>query len=432
MTETLVFSMRAMGAVVDIVAREGISTRFLAALEDSWADCIPSPAASTDSAESSADVRIYVVPQDASIQEEPEDGAVLRVGPESEWPFAAQDFTSLVTIELIKKFIVKLHLFHAAALMRPETGETLALIGPSGRGKTTASRALASSGWTYLSDETCAIDPETLVVKPYPKPLSVIEHQGSPKAQLAASSLGLRTPTDADSPVPTLSRLIILDRLEGEGDEPVGLFPVTLLQGLQCLAEQSSGLAQTPHALRELARLVDRVGGISKVRYRDSSELPDLLASVSNTIPEPHDETWEYFASQGSRDAETHVLSQDVRPASTQSLADDCRISRSPQASGLLTNEGLLIMHADRTVLYTPLGADLWLLTEGGATVGELRSRLEQIYGPPPEGAFELALDAVLEDGALIVSSSPASAEEPSALPSPADEAVAGSRDLSS
>ena len=125
MTETLVFSMRAIGAVVDIVAREGISPRFLAALEDSWADCIPSPAASTDSAESSADVRIYVVPQDASIQEEPEDGAVLRVGPESEWPFAAQDFTSLVTIELIKKFIVKLHLFHAAALMRPETGETL-------------------------------------------------------------------------------------------------------------------------------------------------------------------------------------------------------------------------------------------------------------------------------------------------------------------
>ena len=47
--------------------------------------------------------------------------------------------------------------------------------GSSGTGKTTLAAALLSRGWKYLCDEFALIDPDSMQVLPFPKPLSIKE-----------------------------------------------------------------------------------------------------------------------------------------------------------------------------------------------------------------------------------------------------------------
>jgi hypothetical protein len=52
-------------------------------------------------------------------------------------------------------------------------GHGLLLPGPPGAGKTTLTAGLVAAGFDYLSDEAAVIDPVTLRIGPYPKPLSL-------------------------------------------------------------------------------------------------------------------------------------------------------------------------------------------------------------------------------------------------------------------
>jgi HprK-related kinase A len=70
---------------------------------------------------------------------------------------------------------------HAATLAFK--GQAVVFAGPSGSGKSTLAAGLLSRGWSYLSDEFALIDPETLLVHPFPKALclkagafDVVEH----------------------------------------------------------------------------------------------------------------------------------------------------------------------------------------------------------------------------------------------------------------
>lgn len=65
----------------------------------------------------------------------------------------------------------ELLLFHASAV--EHAGRALVFPGPMGSGKTTLVAGLVQRGLGYLTDEVVAIDPVTLMVRPYPKPLGV-------------------------------------------------------------------------------------------------------------------------------------------------------------------------------------------------------------------------------------------------------------------
>lgn len=63
-------------------------------------------------------------------------------------------------------------LAHAGAVCGPD-GKVAVICGASGSGKSTLTARLVESGLAYLTDETTCIDPHTLRVTPFRKPLSV-------------------------------------------------------------------------------------------------------------------------------------------------------------------------------------------------------------------------------------------------------------------
>lgn len=63
-------------------------------------------------------------------------------------------------------------LLHAGAVCGPG-GEVAVICGPSGSGKSTLTARLVESGLTYLTDEVTCIDPDTLLITPLRKPVSL-------------------------------------------------------------------------------------------------------------------------------------------------------------------------------------------------------------------------------------------------------------------
>ena len=63
-------------------------------------------------------------------------------------------------------------LLHAGAVALPD-GRVIVLPAPSGSGKTTLTAELVGTGLAYLTDETLGVDPVSLAVTPYRKPLTV-------------------------------------------------------------------------------------------------------------------------------------------------------------------------------------------------------------------------------------------------------------------
>ncbi len=61
--------------------------------------------------------------------------------------------------------------FHAATLVRDRRAVIIA--GNSGAGKSTLAAGLLARGWHYATDELTLVDPDTLRVHPYPKPICI-------------------------------------------------------------------------------------------------------------------------------------------------------------------------------------------------------------------------------------------------------------------
>ena len=63
-------------------------------------------------------------------------------------------------------------LLHAGAVARTDGGAAV-LCGASGSGKSTLTAGLVAAGWSYLTDETVCLDPQTLRITPFRRPLSI-------------------------------------------------------------------------------------------------------------------------------------------------------------------------------------------------------------------------------------------------------------------
>ncbi len=199
--------------------------------------------------------------------------------PDGDPPAVLEWLSTEVTLRASECQLPRLLMFHAAGVALLD-GRVLGFVGPSGRGKTTLSAALARH-YGYVSDEAVAVG-DDLTVHPHRKPLSVLG-AGGRKQQVSPAEADL---LDLPAGPLRLARLVLLER-HAELVEPY-VEPVSLLDALPGLATEISYFAQRPGPLRRLAEVCTRTGGVLRLHYADADGvLPLLPALLDDREPEP-------------------------------------------------------------------------------------------------------------------------------------------------
>lgn len=302
------------------------------------------------------------------------------------------DLSQRVTLAALQHARGRLWMLHAAGVAL-EDGRVVVLVGPSGRGKTTASRTLGRH-YGYVSDETVAIAPDG-GIRPYRKPLSVIERADAPKRQLAPSELSLQPLPD----VPLrLAAIVLLDRRPDAGDEAV-VEPVDLGDALTEIVAQTSYLPSLPEPLRTVAGHVAAVGGVRRVIYREAESLVPLIPVIADAaMPEP---------------APREAVTADRRTTGlrggvyARTFADD--------AIDLDDPERIALLHVDADGLGTVrvisgVAPVLWRAA-GGATIEQLTDAAVEAHGEPgsvdPVAAVAAAAAELVSEGVLAFADNP-------------------------
>ncbi|WP_408897273.1 hypothetical protein ACJ5H2_20430 [Nocardioides sp. R1-1] len=182
---------------------------------------------------------------------------------------------NLLGIQLTAGSRVNLH----AAGLSDDRGRVVALAAASGTGKTTAARVLGRT-LGYVTDECVSVAPDSLDVRPYAKPLSLLPPTGTAvaaaghKRQVGPDELGLRRAPGRLR----LGAVVLLDRVP-RTDAPTApaLGPVPLLDALEELVPQTSSAALWPDPLRTLAELLVRTGGARRLTYDEVGGAADLV-----------------------------------------------------------------------------------------------------------------------------------------------------------
>ncbi|MFL6090397.1 MAG: hypothetical protein ACJ71Z_09680 [Aeromicrobium sp.] len=229
-----------LGVTVD-VALENARRATLARVRAAWHQCLIEP----------TDVPANVV---------------VDLGPIDDADALLHRLSQEVTLRAIDARAGQLLMLHGAALADATTGATLAVVGPSGMGKSTWLQA-HGSGRRYLSDETVAITADLGVVA-HAKPISV--GNGSLKSQLPPRDLGLR-------PAKGTERLAGLWLLIRDSSVPARLEPVDMLDALPLLAEHASHLSAMAAPLQALAAVVDGCGGLFRAHYAEAADLAPFV-----------------------------------------------------------------------------------------------------------------------------------------------------------
>lgn len=277
------------------------------------------------------------------------------------------DLSTQVTLAALDALRGTRLLLHAAGVTADD-GRVLALVGPSGRGKTTAATHLGRH-FGYVSDESVAVDLD-LAVWPYRKPLSVIVDGKPFKQQIAPSDLGLRPLPDAPL---RLAGITLLER-QPDTDDP-GVRTVDLVDAICELTPQISYLPELPSPLQYIARIVDQVGAVTRLVYRDAAELPAMVTAM--------------FA---SRPAAAQEWSVAPRPAQTGPW-------RCAEVDDAILVEGRACILRDGVV--TALdhrGCLVWRMCLEGATSEQITAAAITAFGAPADGAAEELIADTLDD----------------------------------
>lgn len=300
-----------------------------------------------------------------------------------------------VTLAAIDAARGRAWMLHAAGIAMPD-GKVVVFVGPSGRGKTTAARALGET-YGYVSDETIAID-EDGRVWPYRKPLSVIEDPAAPKTQMAPSDLNLTPLPAAELHV---AAIVMLDRDAAHPEAPV-VEDSDLGDVLGELVAQTSFLPDQHAALRFIAALATATGGIRTVKYREAVTLPAIVPQLVARPAAP---------------LVLPELPQHEAPASDVALA----ASRGDAADSALTGarfsrvavaDEVALEHPDRIAILTVdaeqrghvsvlggIAPAVWRVAEN-ATLGQFVDAATSTYGEPD--GFDARAAVLIATGELL------------------------------
>jgi hypothetical protein len=290
----------------------------------------------------------------------------------------ADQITSEVTFAGINRLRGKALMLHAAAISTDD-GRVIGFVGPSGRGKTTASRALGTA-FGYVTDETLAIQPDGVVV-PYAKPLSLGERPGNKRTE-AASALGLK-PTAADDL--RLAALVLLDRRPGIEQPYVEPVPVTDV--VAELVPQSSFLTELEHPLRTLAELVVSTGGVRRVVYSEAESLPMLIDEIlSHTGEDGQTMLTDVDTTERDCDCFNDLLQAQRDGVEKQRIdGPPGTYRRAGHMDALLVDDQLLVLTPGSVTVLEGVGPVVWLAASD-STEDELRAAVLRQLPEPPEG----------------------------------------------
>lgn len=135
-------------------------------------------------------------------------------------------------------------------------GRVVVVCGPSGSGKSTLTAVLAGRGYAYVTDETVCIDPLSLTVRPFRKPLAIKHGSHTvlaklrPKVSEAGTTASWLVPPDALATAPLPARPML----------PVAVVFPTYAEGAELFVERLTE-AQTAYTLGSNASTLWAVQG---------------------------------------------------------------------------------------------------------------------------------------------------------------------------
>lgn len=364
-----------VGVTVGGSGRDDLAAHLL----DVWAWCdvreVASPDAAQDSAAApGAHVTAVLDPDEAVVDAAHEAGWVAGTALE----IVSEVLTPAITAAALEAASGDLVMLHAAALA-DEDGRTVALVGRSGAGKSTAVRvlgALPEVGWHYVTDETVAVGADG-APRHFAKPLSLFPAGRKwGKIQHSPASLGLSRAPESLS----LNGVVFLER-DPEATA-VQVRAVDETEALVRLGEQSSYLSFLNRPLHRMAEVV-RTAGAHAVRYADAADLAPLLSEL--------------------------VSAQRVVPADPMALP--APLAGRPTGAAPVTRwaaavlddlhvapEGGVAFQQGRLVALSPLAlAALHLVDARPGTLGELTAALVDWFGVP-EGDPEAVTASLLAE----------------------------------
>lgn len=276
-----------------------------------------------------------------------------------DWEALPYRLSGSVTIDALQRRVGTDLLFHAAGLA-DAAGRVVVLVAPSGTGKTTAARTLATR-LGYVSDETVAIRRDGSVA-PYQKPLSVIpgEHR-SRKVEIGPGEAGLvRPPAEL-----TFGRMVLLVR-EPDRELPPAVEPLDLLDAVVQAAAQTSGLALLPDGLDWLARALTTGGDPVALHFREIADCVEIVHGLLEEGGAPS-VTW------------THHRAGDVVEPPAGAWA------REPYLDAIEAEGRVLVLGHRGVTLLDGVGALAWLAAGDVVTREALLTAALDALGPHPD-----------------------------------------------
>jgi hypothetical protein len=312
-----------------------------------------------------------------------DDVVTVSLAPAKNLDGALYVMTTGLTYRLIDRLTGSAMMLHACGLS-DEDGNVLALVAPSGTGKTMAASVLARSAFAYVTDETVAVRPDGTVV-PYEKPLSFVTSRlGSErKSQQGPDDLGLRHAPAVLRP----ARVVVLDR-DAEVRTPV-LEPLTLVEGMVEVIPQTSALPTLERPLQQLAALLQRCGGVYRLRYAEIADTEELLADLLAEEVEPV-EDWEALVREKGPEDEFVLL--------------DGQLTVLDFDDAVRTEDEAVVLTDGVPRHLQGIGTTLWSAVLDGVTPDRLVDAVVAVHGDHPEAAAMVAAAvAAMEDAGLLI-----------------------------
>lgn len=277
-------------------------------------------------------------------------------------------------------------LLHAAALA-DDAGRTLALVAPSGGGKSTATRVLGTR-LGYVSDESVILMPDGRIA-PHPKPPSLVIDPADRfhKQEPAPDSIGLGPTPSA----PHLAALLTLSR-DAAVTEP-SIDEVGLLDQVLSVIPETSSTWWLDDGLDRLARAITAGGPPARLRYAEIDTCHDLVREHLERAA-PIEPTWEHLPAKGEQRLAVDAVVDP--PVEVAEPGPEDRLVRGPWSDAIACDDEVLVLLGPRPLRLAGPGAILWRTAVTPTRLDELIARVTDELGDHPEGA-EIVREAVAQ-----------------------------------